>query len=134
MDRETEISMLLKELHASFLRGNEHDEGDLLYYRINYRLIDAFGLTKEEADRFHLDYHIEKPREVSQGYCDKCRRIVTIIPVIYGIQSTDFEKMRCAEIEGRLIIGNTDIIRESVKVAMFGCKLCKTALPRCGTI
>ena len=45
MRREAEIDMMLKELHVSYLKGNEHDEGDLLYYRINYRLTDIFGIT-----------------------------------------------------------------------------------------
>ena len=134
MDREVEIARLLKELHASFLKENEHDEGDLLYYRINYRLVDTFGVTKEEAERLHSSYHAENPRQVSQGYCDKCGRIVTIIPIIYGIQANDMEKMRAAESEGRLLIGNTNVIKQGAKVAMFGCRECKTPLPKCGTM
>jgi hypothetical protein len=134
VDREAEIARLLKELHASFLKGNEHDEGDLLYYRMNYRLVDTFGITKEEAESFHSAYHAKNPRQVSQGYCDKCGRIVTIIPIIYGIQASDIEKMRAAENEGRLIIGDTGIIRQGAKVAMFGCRECKTSLPKYGAV
>jgi hypothetical protein len=134
VDREAEIARLLKELHASFLKGNEHDEGDLLYYRINYRLVDVFGMTKEEAERFHSSYHAENPRQVSQGYCDKCGRIVTTIPIIYGIQAGDIEKIRAAESEERLIIGDTGTIRQGAKVAMFGCRECKTPLPKYGTM
>ena len=134
MDREAEIARLLKGLHASFLKGNEHDEGDLLYYRINYRLVDTFGMTKVEAEKFHSSYHAENPRQVSQGYCDKCGRIVTTIPIIYGIQASDIEKMRAAESKGRLIIGYTGTIRQGAKVAMFGCRECKTPLPKCGTM
>ena len=134
MDREAEIARLLKELHASFLKENKHDEGDLLYYRINYRLVDTFGITKEEAERFHSSYHVENPRQISQGYCDKCGRIVTIIPIIYGIQASDIEKMRMAERESRLLIGDTSIIKQGAKVAMFGCRECKTPFPKCGTM
>jgi hypothetical protein len=134
MDREAEVSKLLNELHVSFLKGNEHDEGDLLYYRINYRLVDTFGMTKEEAERSHSAYHVDNPRQFSRGYCDKCCRIVTIIPIIYGIQTNDIEKMRVAESERRLIIGNTGIIREGAKVAMFGCSECRNPLPRYGII
>jgi hypothetical protein len=134
VDREAEIARLLKELHASFLKENEHDEGDLLYYRINYRLVDTFGITKEEAERLHSSYHAENPREVSQGYCDKCGRIVTIIPIIYGIQASDIEKMKVAESEGLLLIGDTGMIKQGAKVAMFGCRECKTPLPKCGTM
>jgi len=134
VDREAEIARLLKELHALFLKGNEHDEGDLLYYRINYRLVDTFGVTKEEAERLHSSYHAENPRQVSQGYCDKCCRIVTIIPIIYGIQANDIENMRAAESEGMLLIGDTSVIKQGAKVAMFGCRECKTPLPKCGTM
>jgi hypothetical protein len=134
VDREAEIARLLKELHVSFLKENKHDEGDLLYYRINYRLVDTFGITKEEAERLHSSYHAENPRQVSQGYCDKCGRIVTIIPIIYGIQASDIEKMRAAESEGRLLIGDTSVIKQGAKVAMFGCKECKTPLPKFGTM
>jgi hypothetical protein len=134
VDREAEIAKLLKELHASFLKGNRYDEGDLLYYRINYRLVDTFGITKEEAQRSHSVYHAENPRRVSQGYCDECGIIVTIIPIIYGIQAIDVEKMRAAESERRLIIGDTGIIREGTKVALFGCKECKSHLPKYGTV
>jgi len=134
VDREAEVDRLLKELHASFLKGNEHDEGDLLYYRINYRLADTFGVTKEEAEMLHSAYHVKNPRQVSQGYCDKCGRLVTIIPIIYGIQESDIEKMRAAENEGRLLIGDTGMIKQGTKVAMFGCRECKTHLPKYGTI
>lgn len=134
MDREAEVGRMLKELHALFLKGNEHDEGDLLYYRINYRLVDAFEMTKEEAERFHSAYHAKNPRQVSQGYCDKCGRLVTIIPIIYGIQESDIEKMRIAESEGRLVVGDTSTIKQGTKVAMFGCRTCKTPLPKYGTM
>jgi hypothetical protein len=134
LGREAEIDRMLKELHNSYLRGNEHDEGDLIYYRINYRLADTFGITKEEADRLHSSYHASNPRQVSQGYCDKCGKVVTIIPVIYGIQESDMARMKTAEAQGRLIIGDTTTIKQGSKVAMFGCKVCKTLLPKYGTL
>jgi hypothetical protein len=125
---------MLKELHASYLKANEHDEGDLIYYRINYQLADTFGITKKEADRLHSGYHTINPRQVSHGYCDKCRRVVTIIPVIYGVQKSDMERMREVEVQGRLIIGDMSTIKQGSKVAMFGCKECRALLPKYGTI
>ena len=124
----------MEELHESYLKGNEHDEGDLLYYRINYRLADTFGITKEEADRLHSSYHVGKPREISQGYCENCDGVISIIPVIYGIQVSDIERMKDAEIQGRLIIGSMDSIISGSRPAMFGCKKCRTLLPKYGTI
>lgn len=134
MRREAEIDIMLKELHVSYLKGNEHDEGDLLYYRINYRLVDVFGMTNEEAERLHSSYHKGKPRQISQGYCEKCDKVVTMIPIIYGIQEGDMEGMKGAEKHGRLIIGDMNTIRQGSKVAMFGCKDCRTLLPKYGTL
>lgn len=134
MGRQADIDKMLKELHASYLKGNQHDEGDLIYYRINYRLADTFGITKEEADKLHSGYHAENPRQVSQGYCDSCKKVVIIIPIIYGVQESDIERLKVAESEGRLIIGDLGTVRQGSKVAMFGCKECKSLLPKYGTI
>lgn len=134
MGRQADIERMLKELHVSYLKGNEHDEGDLIYYRINYRLADTFGVTKEEADRLHAGYHAANPRQVSQGYCEKCGRLVTIIPVIYGIQKSDINRMKSVEMQGRLIIGDMRTVRQGSKVAMFGCRDCRTLLPKYGTV
>jgi hypothetical protein len=134
LGREADIDRMLKELHASYLRGNEHDEGDLIYYRINYRLADTFGITKEEAERLHSSYHAGNPRQISQGYCEKCGMVVIIIPVIYGIQESDMERMKAAETQGRLIIGDIDTVKQGSKVAMFGCKTCRTLLPKYGIL
>jgi hypothetical protein len=134
VDRRSDIDRMLNDLHISYLRDNEHDEGDLIYYRINYRLADAFGMTKEEADKLHSSYHSISPREVSQGYCDKCEGVVTIIPVIYGMQESDVERIRAAEVQGRLIIGDTDTVKQGTTAPMFGCRACRTLLPKYGTI
>ncbi|HUG96274.1 MAG TPA: hypothetical protein VMJ94_01925 [Nitrososphaera sp.] len=134
MGRQADIDRMLKELHVSYLKDNEHDEGDPLYYRINYRLADAFGMTKEEADRLHSIYHLASPREVSHGYCERCERVVTIIPVIYGIQESDMERMKAAEAQGRLIIGDTATVRKGSRVPMFGCRECRALLPKYGAI
>ncbi|AFU58278.1 hypothetical protein Ngar_c13400 [Candidatus Nitrososphaera gargensis Ga9.2] len=134
MGREAEIDKMLKELHASYLKDNEHDEGDLIYYRINYRLADTFGMTREEAERLHSGYHVGNPRHISQGFCEKCGSMVTIIPVIYGIQESDMERMKAAEMQGRLIIGDMATVRQGSKVAMFGCKECRTLLSKYGTL
>ena len=133
MGREEEIARALKELHASYLKGNEYDEGDPIYYRINYRLADTFGVTKEEAERLHSLYHADNPRRVSQGYCDACGRVVTIIPIIYGIQESDMAMMQAAEAEGRLIVGDLAEVKQGAKAAMFGCQACKGRLPKYGT-
>ena len=134
MGRQADIERMLRELHASYLKGNEHDEGDLIYYRINYRLADTFGMTKEEADKLHLSYHSSSPRHISQGYCDSCGKVVKIIPVIYGIQADDMERMKAAESGGRLIIGDMNTVKQGSKVAMFGCKECRALLPKYGTL
>jgi hypothetical protein len=134
VDKEAEIERMLKELHASYLKGNEHDEGDLIYYRINYRLANTLEITSEEADRLHSRYHAGSPRQVSKGFCEKCGRAVSIIPVIYGVQKSDMERMKVAETQGRLIIGDISTVRQGSKVAMFGCMECKTLLPKYGTL
>lgn len=134
MGREADIDRMLKELHASYLKDNELDEGDPIYFRINYLLADTFGITKSEADRLHASYHLANPRQISKGYCDICGRVVTIIPVIYGIQGDDMERMKIAEAEGRLIIGDISTVRQGTKVAMFGCVECRTLLPKYGTL
>jgi hypothetical protein len=66
---------MLQELHVSYLKGKEYDEGDPIFYRINYRLADTFGLTREDAEKYHSAYHRDNPRRVSQGYCDRCKRV-----------------------------------------------------------
>lgn len=134
MGSQVHVDKMLKDLHEWYLKDNEHDEGDLIYYRINYRLADTFGITREEADKIHLLYHSTSPRRVSQGYCENCAKVVTIIPVIYGIQASDKEKMKAAEAEGRLLIGDMSVAGLGSKVAMFACKTCRTLLPKYGTL
>lgn len=134
MGREQEIRKALDDLHASYLKGNEYDEGDPIFYRINYRLEEAFGLAREEAARLHGQYHKENLRRVSEGFCDNCNRVVGIIPIIYGIQESDMENMKKAEAEGRLIIGDMKSLAEGSKVAMFGCKVCKSPLAKYGAL
>lgn len=134
MPRDTELENALKELHDWFLRSNYHDEGDLLYYRINYRLADAFEITIKEAEKYHSTYHINIPRLISQGYCEVCDRIVAIIPITYGIQESEMEKMNMAESEGRIIMGNISSTEQQSKTAIFGCKICKSPLPKYGSL
>jgi hypothetical protein len=62
---EAQIAMMLQELYASYLKGNEYDEGDPIFYRINYTLADAFGLTREGAEKYHSAYHRDNSRRVS---------------------------------------------------------------------
>ena len=40
------ITRTLIELHRYSLQGNKFDEGDLIFYRINYRLVALFGITR----------------------------------------------------------------------------------------
>jgi len=44
------------------------------------------------------------------------------------------EGMKGAEKRGRLILGDMNNIRQGSKVAMFGCKDCRTLLPKYGTL
>lgn len=134
MEKEQQIAKALAELHAHYLKGNEYDEGDPIFYRINYRIADTFALTKEEAERYHAGYHAKNPRRVSEGFCDSCNSVVTIIPIIYGIQESDMERMKGAEAEGRLIVGDMEQVRSGAKVAMFGCKICKSPLGKYGML
>ena len=133
MGREDDIARALAELHAHYLKANEYDEGDPIFYRINYRLADDFAITREEAEQYHAQYHKSRPRQVSGGFCDRCNKVVTIIPIIYGIQDSDMESMKAVESEGRLIIGDIGLVRSGNKVAMFGCKECKGRLEKYGT-
>ncbi|MFZ0566790.1 MAG: hypothetical protein WAM22_02190, partial [Nitrososphaeraceae archaeon] len=83
-DGQDTIRNLLSKLHEHYLRDNMYDEGDLLFYRINYRLMDTLRISKAAAEEFHKIYHTAIPRRVSGGYCKKCEKIITIIPIIYG--------------------------------------------------
>jgi hypothetical protein len=137
--QDREIEKALDELHAHYLKDNEYDEGDPIFYRINYRLQGAYALTKEEAERHHAQYHRDRLRRVSEGFCDFCNKVVKIIPIIYGIQESDMERLKAAEDEGRLIIGDLGKVRQGgaaggKKVAMFGCQRCKAPLDKYGTI
>lgn len=125
-----EIHQKLKELHDSYLKNNPYDEGDPIFYRINYRLAESFALSKEQAASYHELYHKENPRRISEGYCNSCGRVVGIIPIIYGVNESEMERMKAAESEGRLIIGSAMV--KSGKMAMFGCKVCRTPLPKYG--
>ena len=46
MRKEDGITRTLIELHRYYLQDNKFDEGDLIYYRINYRLEALFGIRK----------------------------------------------------------------------------------------
>jgi hypothetical protein len=133
---EVGITRALIELHKYYLQDNEFDEGDLIYYRINYRLVALFGITKDEAQSFHAAYHRDIPRKISEGYCHICDAIVKFIPIIYGSSERERKSLEIAQNEGKLIIANLDFnaIKEGVKIPLFGCKICKSALPRYGTM
>jgi hypothetical protein len=126
----------LIELHRYYLQDNEFDEGDLIYYRINYRLVALLGITREEAESFHAAYHRNIPRTIAQGYCHICDALVKFIPIIYGLSERERKSLEMAQNEGKLIIANLDsnTIKEGVKIPLYGCKICKSALPRYGTM
>jgi hypothetical protein len=128
------IRNLLSKLHERYLKDNMYDEGDFLFYRINYRLMDTLRISKAAAEEFHKIYHTTIPRRVSGGYCKKCEKIITIIPIIYGAFNHELANLLKAENNGKLIIGNIKDIREGNKIAMFGCNICKTPLPEYGTM
>lgn len=131
---KAEAEQFLQQLHSQFLKENEHDEGDLIFYRINYRLADKLHVSKDEAEKLHSEYHEKSPRRISEGFCDSCQKLITLIPIIYGVQKSELSEMKSRELQGRLIIGDTGIIREGTKVAMFGCRVCKSSLAKYGTL
>lgn len=119
-------------MHDHYLKANPYDEGDPIYYRINYRLAESFSISRDQAANYHDRYHQDSPRRVSEGYCDFCNGIVGIIPIIYGINESELAFMKKAQAEGRIIIGDR-LVKPDSKMAMFGCKVCKTPLPKYGT-
>ncbi len=123
---------MLKTLHASYLQANENDEGDPIFYRINYKIADAFGISSEEADRLHSEYHKDNPRRISEGFCDTCGKVVPIVPVIYGVKQSELPRMKAAEMQGRLIIGETGHLTQGSGASLFGCSVCKSYLPKYG--
>jgi NADH:ubiquinone oxidoreductase subunit E len=67
----------LEKLHKMFLKHNEHDEGDLIFYRIDYRLAEILKVTADEARAYHQIYHTINPRTVSKAYCSNCNQIIS---------------------------------------------------------
>ncbi|MEO9319707.1 MAG: hypothetical protein ABI361_03440 [Nitrososphaera sp.] len=127
------IEKLLKDLHLKFLRQNPYDEGDLLYYRINYRLADSLQCSLAQAEDAHQEYHASNPRHVSGGFCDSCSRLVRIVPIIYGYDKKDADMLQKAQAEGRLILCDMDLIVGGARLALFGCAVCKKPLDKYGT-
>jgi hypothetical protein len=136
MRKKVGITRTLIELHRYYLQANKFDEGDLIYYRINYRLEELFGVTKEEAQSFHAAYHRKVPRTISKGYCHICDAVVKFIPIIYGSSERERKSLEMAQNEGKLIIAHLgyNAIKEGVKLPLYGCQICKAALPRYGTM
>ena len=132
-DSQFAIRELLVKLHNHYLRNNKYDEGDPIFYRINYKLMDTLGVSKAAAEEFHKIYHTDNPRRISEGFCNKCEKIVTIIPIIYGISDHESANLQKAENNGKIIIRNINDISDGNKIAMFGCKKCKSPLPEYGS-
>ncbi len=119
-------------LHKIFLKDDEYDEGDLIFYRIDYRLAEILKVTAKEAHAYHLIYHTKNPRTVSKAYCTNCNQIVTFIPIIYTVTENEGTLLETAELENRVILGKLDKVMEDHKILMFGCTQCKKPLPGCG--
>ena len=132
-DSQFAIRELLVKLHNHYLRNNKYDEGDPIFYRINYKLMDTLGVSKAAAEEFHKIYHANNPRRISEGFCNKCEKVVTIIPIIYGISDRELANLLKAENNGKIIIRNINDISDGNKIAMFGCKECKSPLPEYGS-
>jgi hypothetical protein len=126
------VDKSLANLHKIFLKYNEHDEGDLIFYRIDYRLAEILKVTADEAHAYHLIYHTKNPRTVSKTYCSNCNQIVTFIPIIYTVTENERALLEAAELEDRVILGNLEKIMEDHKIPMFGCMQCKKPIPGCG--
>lgn len=126
------VDKSLANLHKIFLKHNEHDEGELIFYRIEYRLAEILKVTADEAHAYHLIYHTKNPRTVSKAYCSNCNQIVTFIPIIYTVTENERALLEAAELEDRVILGNLEKIMEDHKIPMFGCTQCKKPIPGCG--
>ena len=126
------VDKSLANLHKIFLKHNEHDEGDLIFYRIDYRLAEVLKVTTDEAHAYHLIYHTKNPRTVSKAYCSNCNQIVTFIPIIYTVTENERALLEAAELEDRVILGNLEKIMEDHKIPMFGCTQCKKPIPGYG--
>jgi hypothetical protein len=96
--------------------------------------METFQVTKDDAEKIHLKYHEDNERRISEGYCDNCKSITKIIPIIYGVSNDERETLIVAENEERIIIGSLADIKSGVSLAMFGCKICKKPLPQYGTM
>jgi hypothetical protein len=96
--------------------------------------METFQVTKDDAEKIHLKYHEDNERRISEGYCDNCKSITKIIPIIYGVSDEERETLTVAENEERIIIGSLADIKKGVSLAMFGCKICKKPLPQYGTM
>jgi hypothetical protein len=95
--------------------------------------MDTLGVSKAAAEEFHKIYHTDNPRRISEGFCIKCEKIVTIIPIIYGISNRELANLLKAENNGKIIIRNINDISDGNKIAIFGCKECKSPLPEYGS-
>ncbi len=126
------VDKSLANLHKIFLKHNVHDEGDLIFYRIDYRLAEILKVTADEAHAYHLIYHTKNPRTVSKAYCSNCNQIVTFIPIIYTVTENERALLEAAELEDRVILGNLEKIMEDHKIPMFGCTQCKKPIPGSG--
>lgn len=132
-DSQFAIREFLVKLHNHYLKNNKYDEGDPIFYRINYKLMDTLRVSKAAAEELHKIYHADNPRRISEGFCNKCEKIVTIIPIFYGVSDRELANLLKAENNGKLIIRNINDISDGNKIAMFGCKECKSPLPKYGS-
>jgi hypothetical protein len=118
---------VLHDLHDIFLKNNMHDEGDLIFYRINYRLEEIYNISRYQANGLHKTYHLSFPRKISQAYCNNCNRVVRYIPIIYGVSEGEMEYMKALEKNGRILIGRVEYHNDP-NIPLFACEICKSPI------
>jgi hypothetical protein len=121
---------VLQDLHKIFLKNNIYDEGDLLFYRINYKLEEMYKISRYQANGLHQTYHLSFPRKTSEVYCNSCNRVVRYIPIIYGVTQSEMEYMKALEKKDRILIGTAEYHNDThdTHLPLFACKLCKSPI------
>jgi hypothetical protein len=127
LDYSRGIEKVLQNLHERYLKNNKYDEGDLIFYRINYKLEEMYEISRYQANGLHQTYHLSFPRKTSEVYCNSCDRVVRYIPIIYGVTQSEMEYMKALEKEDRILIG---IVKDhkDTHMPLFACKLCKSPI------
>ena len=129
MDYSPGLEKVLQNLHERYLKNNKYDEGDPIFYRINYKLEEMYKISRYQANGLHQTYHLSFPRKTSEVYCNSCNRVVRYIPIIYGVTRGEMEYMKALEKEDRILIGVVeDHNYNDTHIPLFACKLCKSPI------